>query len=66
MQVREASLELSMGMSSDFEEATRMGSTSVRVGSSIFGARNYPSKAKDGGDTSGLAKKVEGTKISST
>lgn len=30
---------LSMGMSGDFEEAIRRGSTSVRVGSSIFGAR---------------------------
>lgn len=33
------SLELSMGMSHDFELAARMGSTNVRVGSSIFGAR---------------------------
>ncbi|GAA6058517.1 hypothetical protein JCM10212_006956 [Sporobolomyces blumeae] len=32
-------LELSMGMSNDFEEAIRMGSTNVRVGSDIFGAR---------------------------
>mmetsp|Transcript_62116 Transcript_62116/g.173492 ORF Transcript_62116/g.173492 Transcript_62116/m.173492 type:complete len:243 (+) Transcript_62116:71-799(+) len=32
-------LELSMGMSADFENAVREGSTSVRVGSSIFGAR---------------------------
>tara|TARA_B110001452_G_scaffold120261_1_gene99814 strand:+ start:668 stop:1495 length:828 start_codon:yes stop_codon:yes gene_type:complete len=39
------SLELSMGMSGDFEEAIRAGSTSVRVGSSIFGARDYPAKA---------------------
>mmetsp|Transcript_28000 Transcript_28000/g.65423 ORF Transcript_28000/g.65423 Transcript_28000/m.65423 type:complete len:262 (-) Transcript_28000:355-1140(-) len=37
-------LELSMGMSGDFEAATRAGSTSVRVGSSIFGAREYPAK----------------------
>jgi len=36
-------LELSMGMSKDYEEAIRMGSTNVRVGSSIFGARSYPS-----------------------
>lgn len=35
-------LELSMGMSGDFEEAIRKGSTSVRVGSIIFGARQYP------------------------
>lgn len=32
-------LELSMGMSSDYEEAIRQGSTEVRVGSTIFGAR---------------------------
>ncbi|KAG5181979.1 hypothetical protein JKP88DRAFT_269998 [Tribonema minus] len=39
-----ASLELSMGMSGDFEEAIARGSTSVRVGSTIFGARNYANK----------------------
>ncbi|MGV3642280.1 MAG: YggS family pyridoxal phosphate-dependent enzyme [Adhaeribacter sp.] len=33
--------EISMGMSSDFELAIEEGSTMVRVGSSIFGARNY-------------------------
>lgn len=33
--------EISMGMSSDFEWAMEEGSTMVRVGSSIFGARNY-------------------------
>jgi len=32
---------LSMGMSSDYEAAVRNGSTLVRVGSSIFGARLY-------------------------
>lgn len=32
-------LELSMGMSSDFEEAIMLGSTSVRVGTLIFGER---------------------------
>ncbi|KAK9365279.1 hypothetical protein V1509DRAFT_571334 [Lipomyces kononenkoae] len=32
-------LELSMGMSQDFEDAIRQGSTNVRVGSVIFGAR---------------------------
>lgn len=36
--------ELSMGMSGDFEDAVRHGSTSVRVGSTIFGARDYASK----------------------
>merc|ERR1711865_1159973 len=34
-----SALELSMGMSSDYETAILEGSTSVRVGSSIFGAR---------------------------
>ncbi|CAE7184961.1 PLPBP, partial [Symbiodinium necroappetens] len=37
-------LELSMGMSADYENAILEGSTSVRVGSSIFGARQYPPK----------------------
>ena len=32
---------LSMGMSGDFEEAIRAGATMVRVGTAIFGARNY-------------------------
>ncbi|CAG9465529.1 unnamed protein product [Pedinophyceae sp. YPF-701] len=40
----EGSLELSMGMSGDFEQATEMGATSVRVGSTIFGARDYSKK----------------------
>lgn len=33
--------EISMGMSDDFQIAINEGSTMVRVGSSIFGARNY-------------------------
>ncbi|GET88833.1 hypothetical protein, conserved [Leishmania tarentolae] len=37
-------LELSMGMSGDYVNAIRMGSTTVRVGSSIFGQRYYPHK----------------------
>ncbi len=32
---------LSMGMSGDFEVAIEMGATSVRVGSALFGARDY-------------------------
>ena len=36
-----SSLELSMGMSGDYVAAVEMGSTNVRVGSTIFGARNY-------------------------
>uniref|UniRef100_U9SU48 Pyridoxal phosphate homeostasis protein n=1 Tax=Rhizophagus irregularis (strain DAOM 181602 / DAOM 197198 / MUCL 43194) TaxID=747089 RepID=U9SU48_RHIID len=35
-------LELSMGMSNDFEEALKLGATNVRIGSTIFGSR--PSK----------------------
>lgn len=34
-------LELSMGMSGDFEVAIAKGATSVRVGSTIFGERDY-------------------------
>lgn len=48
--VQENSLELSMGMSNDFEEAIRMGSTNVRVGSSIFGARAYPKPPEKAAD----------------
>ena len=33
--------ELSMGMSGDFEAAIQEGSTMVRVGTAIFGQRNY-------------------------
>jgi pyridoxal phosphate enzyme (YggS family) len=33
--------ELSMGMSDDYPLAIKAGSTMIRVGSSIFGARNY-------------------------
>ena len=32
---------ISMGMSEDFETAIEMGATHVRVGSALFGARNY-------------------------
>ncbi|CDP13805.1 unnamed protein product [Coffea canephora] len=36
--------ELSMGMSNDFEQAIKMGSTNVRIGSTIFGPREYPKR----------------------
>lgn len=36
--------ELSMGMSGDYKLAIEKGSTMVRVGSSIFGERSYPTK----------------------
>ena len=40
---REAGLQkLSMGMSGDYQAAIAHGSTSVRVGSAIFGSRTYP------------------------
>ncbi|KAF7811197.1 proline synthase co-transcribed bacterial-like protein [Senna tora] len=42
--ISEEQCELSMGMSADFEQAIEMGSTNVRIGSTIFGAREYPKK----------------------
>ncbi|NP_001152502.2 pyridoxal phosphate enzyme [Zea mays] len=39
--------ELSMGMSGDFEQAIEMGSTNVRIGSTIFGPREYPNKRQN-------------------
>lgn len=42
LSIKETELELSMGMSQDFESAIRCGSNEVRVGSTIFGER--PSK----------------------
>ena len=32
---------MSMGMSDDYADAIRCGSTMIRVGTAIFGARNY-------------------------
>ncbi|XP_054797986.1 uncharacterized protein LOC129303020 [Prosopis cineraria] len=40
----EEQCELSMGMSGDFELAIEMGSTNVRIGSIIFGPREYTKK----------------------
>ncbi|XP_068658161.1 uncharacterized protein [Aristolochia californica] len=42
--INEEQCELSMGMSGDFEQAIEMGSTNVRIGSTIFGPREYPKK----------------------
>jgi len=39
LKLDEKSIAMSMGMSADFELAISMGSTSVRVGSALFGAR---------------------------
>jgi len=38
--------ELSMGMSGDFEIALNEGATMIRVGSAIFGHRQYPANAQ--------------------
>lgn len=37
-------LEVSMGMSGDFVHAIELGATNIRVGSTIFGAREYANK----------------------
>lgn len=47
--LKEDDLRLSMGMSADFELAVELGATDVRVGSTIFGARDY-SKGGGGGE----------------
>eukprot|EP00250_Pteridium_aquilinum_P025190 c30308_g1_i1 orf=56-838(+) len=44
LEIPENELELSMGMSGDFEQAIEMGSTNVRIGSTIFGPRDYSAK----------------------
>lgn len=44
LEIPEDELELSMGMSGDFEQAIEMGSTNVRIGSTIFGPRDYSAK----------------------
>ena len=44
----EQDLELSMGMSADFTEAVKQGSSGVRVGTRIFGERPKKVKAGDG------------------
>jgi hypothetical protein len=44
LEIPEEKCDLSMGMSGDFELAIEMGSTNVRIGSTIFGAREYPKK----------------------
>ncbi len=41
MAARNGLTGLSMGMSSDFEQAVAYGATHIRVGSAIFGARSY-------------------------
>lgn len=46
LQVPEESVQLSMGMSADFLQATRQGSDNVRVGSRAFGSRPSKEEAK--------------------
>jgi uncharacterized pyridoxal phosphate-containing UPF0001 family protein len=45
--VKEEELELSMGMSGDWQLALEHGSTMVRLGSSIFGDRDYGKNKHD-------------------
>jgi hypothetical protein len=45
--------ELSMGMSSDYKIAIEEGATMVRIGSTIFGARDYPNKGENDGQVFG-------------
>lgn len=54
-----ADVVLSMGMSHDFEQAIRAGSNEVRVGSAIFGERNY-------GDTTATSSSTHATHTSLT
>ena len=46
VEMDKADLELSMGMSADFEEAIAQGSDEVRIGSTIFGDRPAKADAK--------------------
>lgn len=46
MAARNGLTGLSMGMSSDFEAAIAHGATHIRVGSAIFGARDYSSQTR--------------------
>ena len=43
--------ELSMGMSSDYEDAVRCGATIVRLGTALFGPRNYDIQEAPGDGT---------------
>ncbi|XP_078455327.1 pyridoxal phosphate homeostasis protein [Lampetra planeri] len=42
-------IQMSMGMSGDFEHAIEVGATSIRVGSTIFGERDYGNKEANKG-----------------
>jgi pyridoxal phosphate enzyme (YggS family) len=45
--------ELSMGMSADFEEAIRQGSTMVRIGTALVGPRTEPAETSGGREPKG-------------
>ncbi|XP_033375322.1 pyridoxal phosphate homeostasis protein isoform X2 [Parus major] len=53
-------VELSMGMSTDFQHAIEVGSTNVRIGSTIFGERDYSNKAPAGSGGQTEAVTVQG------
>ncbi|XP_005398471.1 PREDICTED: proline synthase co-transcribed bacterial homolog protein isoform X2 [Chinchilla lanigera] len=54
-------VELSMGMSGDFQHAIEVGSTNVRVGTTIFGERDYSKKPVQDETTAELKAPVEVT-----
>lgn len=51
-------VELSMGMSVDFQHAIEVGSTNIRVGSTIFGERDYSKKPAPDKTTTDLTASV--------
>uniref|UniRef100_A0A8C5U8B4 Pyridoxal phosphate binding protein n=1 Tax=Malurus cyaneus samueli TaxID=2593467 RepID=A0A8C5U8B4_9PASS len=58
-------VELSMGMSTDFQHAVsiEVGSTNVRIGSTIFGERDYSNKAMGGKDPAGNKGQAEAVTV---
>uniref|UniRef100_A0A8C3TMB7 Pyridoxal phosphate homeostasis protein n=1 Tax=Chelydra serpentina TaxID=8475 RepID=A0A8C3TMB7_CHESE len=52
-------VELSMGMSTDYQHAIEVGSTNVRIGSIIFGERDYSNKPANAKAPSDAKSKVE-------
>ncbi|CAM4702548.1 pyridoxal phosphate homeostasis protein [Caretta caretta] len=52
-------VELSMGMSTDYQHAIEVGSTNVRIGSVIFGERDYSNKPANAKALSDTKSKVE-------
>lgn len=54
-------VELSMGMSMDFQHAIEVGSTNVRIGSTIFGERDYSKKPAPDKSAADLEAAVEVT-----